>query len=41
MTRLRGERTICAHLALMHFYGSASWSVNRTSGEINYLNSAY
>ena len=37
-----GEEIVtCAHLALMHFYGSAGWSVNRTSGEINYLYSVY
>lgn len=31
------ENSTCAVLALMHFSGSASWSVNRSSGEITYL----
>ncbi len=35
------EIVTCAHLALTHFIGSASWSVNRTSGEINYLYTVY
>jgi hypothetical protein len=35
------EDMTCGMLALMHFYGSASWTVNRTSGEINYLYGKY
>ena len=37
-----GEEIVtCAQLALLHFYGAASWYVYRTSGEIDYLYSVY
>lgn len=35
------ENGTCAMLALMHFYGSTSWSVSRSSSEINYLYTYY
>ena len=35
------EDMTCNMLALMHFYGSGTWTVNRTGNEVNYLYGKY